>query len=369
MHRIKQPLIFLMALMLGCSLFGAAWGASEPYIIFADGSYTILPTSGSKIQKIGKFQSDRNDNYEKIIVDAAVAEVVSDYWRNRVLMLFGKVRSDQVSGYVAASLDKDMKIVGTIDLQNTNGMPALMFSSDGSLSYLSYFRENVQLTAIYDGENYIKRSEEKTGQLFVNSSSCFLGNGKIFTNGRIVDLKTSKAVRPGPFQGKPYMQMSCENGRVLFLSDENQSANSRDLKAVITLYDSGKDAVLGVIKTGMSMTGFRSAEWYLSKDGRYVIRDEYVDDSHNGVRMSRKTGVLHFFDITAGKKTGEIRLPVKDNGIDSKVLGFSKSGDKWAYRLSRTLFIIDMKQLKLEKEIEFKETDFPFLPVGIYWPD
>ena len=212
------------------------------------------------------------------------------------------------------------------------------------------------ITEVLSATDFRVKHKVTNSLLRIQPCSCFLkGEKKLYTNHRVFNSATYKLVKQDELLGKPLVSNDCQKGLLLFHSKGD------DQLTVLSIYDIKSDRLLMEKNTKLR---FRASvkEWRLSKDARFIIRDEEKIVPFYESHMMVKTGTLSLYDSKTGASIGRIKIP-SASSQSSNILGFTFSDQKLLYQSSNELFVIDLNKQKILKRIEL-----PFRPVGFFWP-
>jgi hypothetical protein len=314
--------------------------------------YEVLK-EGDFYEEATKEVSEQADKY--VIKGTNVYKIFYDPEKKIALFLIGQGQSNKYLGFLAFQTEP-LKFINFLKKEITMEFPLnLQFYGKGNCFLLSYWankqtEEFKPTTEAYDVHT-LQETKKYSNPLFrINEISCLI-NDRLF-NGRFFDINNGEEIIvPGLSSGLVvYGIYDCKNGYAL-------GRSSSTIKEPITLVLMDLNATTiskKEIKTDERIIGLNiSNEWYLSRDAKYIIRDEQKEDG--------RTGRLVFIDIQDKKKT-ELKI-VRKSPYGGGILGFSMSGRLLFYDSIDKLNVIDIQTHKVIKEIQL-----PFRPVGIIWP-
>ncbi len=337
---------------------------AQIYIFSGWGDYVRISEKNHEIIKRGKIWDALNPETKKIVLGdydvKDVYSVIPDIHGNRIFFKIGVSQAEQYDGYLILRY-KDLEFIHML----AGEIGPFIIDPEAKKIYFApssvYDNKNFKLLNKYDDIIYSLPSGYK-GPLFEieTISSCFIDNNHLYTSRNVFDVTKNppKRIRMDKLLNVASPER-CEKGKVLFISKEGD----HDTKLII--YDMKADE----IKETMKVRGWRGLdfnEWRLSKDVKYIIRDEKESALINDDIRTVKPGKLQFYDIKSGSLKAELQLPVLENR-GYKLLGFSNSGKLLFYSSSakekNELFIVDVAKQKLIDTIQL-----PFRPAGVVWP-
>lgn len=351
-------IIMIMISITKCWASGFIFGDSGQYVVISSKDYQIVEqdTIWSKMpnEKMEEILGDR--------VEERLSNVVSDIERNRVFLYIGFPQKGYLDGALVLNR-KHLGYIGWLKRPSLTGNDPILTSSDGTKVYVGfeiYDGKTFKMLKNYDETRYELPSGYK-GPLFeIGTESCFLENDNLYTHNVIFDVRTDppkliKSVTHPGFNGLP---MRCRNGNVLYVTNEGTDW------LVAVLYDVKNDKI--VTKAKAKGSSLLAEDWYLSKDLKYIIRDERRTASVGEGTLHNypvRIGNLQIFGVESGSLKTEIQIPVRDT-LDSKVIGFSGSGDLLFYQTKNAVYIVSLSKLSVVAGIILPED---FRPVGVVW--
>ncbi len=371
MHRIRGHLVFagLLTLFVVSAGSNRAQGA-QGYAFGVDGEYVAIETGTFRIVGSGNlwstfFDSDaqRQEFTAKAGIDPPLLPAVkisrptTDSPRNRVFFLIGITKLGEDFGYLIARLDT-LKYIDVLPRSMSPEDAGILVDPAGALIYVSHGDPGSDTisTVVYDGSTLQLLREYEDSQPYVNTPSCFVSAQSLYANGVLFDTRNEGVIRelPSSLSEKP---VSCEKGLLLLVTTPPDGTTN------LKVYDIASSQTVRETRTGLVLDAVHDGEWRLSKDARLIIRNETITVFlPDGDRTIRRTGKLVFFDVQSGRQVGTIQL-VLDDPDDNGIRGASPDGGLLFFYSGKKLYVVDLIQLALVKEIVL-----PFRPVGIIWP-
>jgi hypothetical protein len=356
--KIFNGLVISVATGMIIFVGGVGYCAND-YLFSSDGNYQV-GDSNYKIVKEGNIYSETISNVREMenkhILGTEIWKVFYSEEANIIFFLIGEGQANKYYGFMIFQL-ATMKFLHFLELEiNLSESPVnLLIYKKTNRFYLSYWntgkKNHITLeTKAYDLKSFELLQTYNNQKFIIDERSCIVDD-KLF-NGHFFNISTGEGITMAGLSSGVvvYGIYDCKNGYAL-------GRSSSTIKEPITLVLIDLNATTiskKEIKTDERIIGLNiSNEWYLSRDARYIIRDEQKEDG--------RTGRLVFIDVEGKKKT-ELYIPRK-SPYGGGILGFSLSGKLLFYDSIDKLNVIDIQTQKVIKEILL-----PFRPVGIIWP-
>lgn len=359
--RIK---IVLMLCFLISQIFVASKGYCEGYgyVFSADWQYQVLSTDFQPLFK-GDLRSEllqlvKDERLKRIIAKTSIYEIWHDVENHRLFFLIGQGQEDKFYGFIIFKLEPlrySLKYTYFLEKELTlseSPVDFLMYNK-GNRFLVSYWAnktaETYKLTTDSYDANSFKLIQEYSDTLFgISRTSCIINDKELY-NGQLFNIDTGVEIKKAGIPLGIYIY-DCENNHALGIS----SKTIREPVTLLLVNLKNDPISKKEIKTNEIITGYTGHnEWYLSKDAKIIIRDEWQKEG--------KTGRLVFFDIEKDTKK-EIKISRK-YPYGGGILGFSLSGEFLFYNSTDKLYVINLKDQKIIREIQE-----PSSPVGIIWP-
>lgn len=354
-RRVRACQLALVVVML-ITAHPALAGKKEARVFLSGGDYVVVNKSTYRVKSKGSVGS---------IMPPATAEgsfVAAIQWHPQadlILLMVGK-RQEEGLSYVALK-EADLGLIGTLaDAAPTvaDAQGKTFFMSDPlPLDYPTV----PPTTRRYDAKNLKVLRSFRNRDFVVTADSCFVGKDRLYTNRRMISAETGQTLKNDRPAGKRTVPVDCKAARALFLGDAGVPKSEGGLHPILVVYDLQNERTVGEVKLDRRMTGYRSDEWFLAPDGVTAVRDVFAEEMVGAALTVSKPGVVHFTDVASGAQT-EITLPVKDQTVSNRILGFSADGKKLFYGSSDTLFIIDLSTKGVVKSLQLDGR-----PVGVVW--
>lgn len=276
---------------------------------------------------------------------------------NRLYLLVGQMQGDEYFGLLVVQF-KPLKVLHFIDQRAAMQYGAGLMEI-GDKFYLTWWesalgaksgpeREARRVTHAYDRRSFNLTHAYRDTLLGIGHVACLL-DGK-FYNGTLFSLPAGEEIQwPGiPLRLRVY---DCFDGRVLAILTTTIEVSAKMLVARPT----PEKLLKTEVATNEFIGGFNTAAWFLSKDVKEIIRDDFPYYG-SGVHETR----LVFIDINSGAKK-VVKLDRGDSSGSGRI-EFSPRRDLLFYKSYKDLYIISTEKHEILKKISV-----PYTMANVIW--
>lgn len=335
---------------------------AQAYVFSFSGEYAVISEDNYSITQKGKIWTKLTPDIKQQVLGnydvKDVFEVDQDIEGNRIFFNIGVGQAEQYDGYLVLSY-KDLQFVNMMK----NGSGDFVFDPSHEKMYKSRSlvldSKSLRLLKDYGNVNYELPSGFKGPLFLITQHACFINSNQLYTNGEVFNITTDPPTRLRSNKDMiDGFNVRCQQGKGIFIS-KTEKNNTK-----LVIYDLNAMKAINEFSIP-GWTGLRYDEWYLTKDGNYVVRDEDRTAKIQDEWIDVKIGNIQFYDVPSGSLISQVQIPII--GSENKWLGFSNSGRLLFYASITKdlyeLFVIDVAIQKIIKKIYL-----PFRPIGIVWP-
>lgn len=342
----------------------SASAGGHAFVTTSDGNYTIIDQStlqtvgeGNVWNDLGKLHpgGERRESF----AGHEIAALFADLPERHAFLVFGDLKEDRYDGFIVLR-QHDFQPVAIIRQSMAAGPVVVLETPNREEVYASFLKHKdsdsfEEVSAMYDEKTFGTLSQKSNSTMHLLPGSCFLSHTNlVFSGKKVYEAHTGKLVGGSPFDERPFVQLDCQAGKVLFISA------SADKKVVLTVFDPLRDQVIAEIKTDTDFSA-NVKEWQLGQDGKSVIQDEQLPVPLGDGRVLTHTGRLTFYDVASAEKKGTMKLD--DVTAYDGVVNESSDHNYLFYRATGKLYVIDLINNTVRGEIKTAA-----YPVGVVWP-
>ena len=329
---------------------------TQGVVISSAGDYLFINTADYRVSERLNLKESLNAessdaNFKNILRKVSIYDVFEDVQGNRLFISIGQGQENKMYGFLIFQLTP-FKFIRFVELEMALGPIGFFMYHKGNVLILSYVKGNESVgykttTAAFNAQSY-ELVKEYSNRLFkISRKNVCLINDELYINNKyFISIYSGSVIR----EEKLDTPLWCEDGHSLAILSNDSNA-----PAVLSLYDlASKPRSKKEIRTGEHIDSINSEEWYVTRKGEFIVREEWR-------KGKGRTGRLVFFDAKKDKKK-ELKL-AKINSHDKGIIGFSLSGDLLFYNSDNMLNIVNVVTQQIYKQIQL-----PFNPIAVVWP-
>lgn len=357
MRIVNSKIRYIIAVIISVMVIILTYETSiaNIFMISSDWNYQVFGAD-YQIIKNGNLSTElkkQNDDlaFKEIIDNSNIHKVFYDNNSKKMFMVVGNYKAGIYDGIIVYDLSTYKMVKFISKKMSFEGDVFLKVDNKANVVYISFLADgqsssDALTTEAYNNVSYDFIKKYLNTSFEINNHACVF-DGKIF-DGRIYDLNTGIEIKKTGIPLGVYLY-DCQNGYALgILSDDI----SEPVKLLLTNI-SADPISKREIQTSESIEAINTAnEFYLSKDAKFIIRDE----QSNG---PTKTGRLLFIEVNTGINK-EIKLPTYSNA--KGIVGFSTTGEVLLYNVGTKLYLISVSNQNIVKEL-----NLPFEPQAVIW--